>query len=77
MSGSEQNEQYNQGLLIWKLYIEAMEMQEEFKSADVDEQIDFGSLTAESVFLGFTDEIQTISQAVSPQKTPTTSVVEI
>ena len=57
VSGSEQNQQYDQGLLIWKLYIEAMSMEEEFKQDDADETIDFSKITPEKVFESFTDDV--------------------
>ena len=42
--------------MIWKLYIEAMQMEEEFKSSEADETIDFESVTPEIVFESFTDQ---------------------
>ena len=56
VTGAEQDRQYDQGLLIWKLYIEAMSLEEEFKqSSDLDDNIDFSLITPEKVFASFTD----------------------
>ena len=58
IGGEEQKDQYDQGLLIWKLYIEALQLEEEFNEADHDESIDFTKITPESVFKDFKDEVQ-------------------
>lgn len=57
MSGSEQSDQYDQGLLIWKLYIEAMSMEAEFADeAGDDESIDFSKVVPETIFQNFKDD---------------------
>ena len=59
MSGAEQPDQYDQGLLVWKLYIEAMQLEEEFSdsAAQDDDSVDFTKVTPETVFRDFKDEM--------------------
>lgn len=43
-------------MLIWKLYIEAMQMEEEFKDSEADETVDFSQIVPDQIFSSFTDK---------------------
>ena len=63
-------------MLIWKLYIEAMQMEEEFKDSEADETVDFSQVLPDQIFSSFTDKATVIQAVDAAQNEPSSEEIK-